>query len=80
VGGLFRAGCASVIHYPRWGWTLFCGIGSVILGVYFLATWTATSTFFVGLTIGIDVVFDGASLVEFAGAIYSLPKAESRTA
>jgi uncharacterized membrane protein HdeD (DUF308 family) len=53
---------------------------SVVLGVYLLATWTATSTFFVGLAIGIDLVFDGASLVGFAGAIHSLPKAECRTA
>jgi uncharacterized membrane protein HdeD (DUF308 family) len=80
VGGLFRAGCASVIQYPRWGWTVFAGLVSVVLGVYLLATWTATSTFFVGLAIGIDLVFDGASLVGFAGAIHSLPKAESRTA
>jgi uncharacterized membrane protein HdeD (DUF308 family) len=80
VGGLFRAGCASVIQYPRWGWTVFAGLVSVVLGVYLLATWTATSTFFVGLTIGIDLVFDGASLAGFAGVIHSLPKAESRTA
>jgi uncharacterized membrane protein HdeD (DUF308 family) len=52
--------------------SFFAGLASVVLGVYLLATWTATSTFFVGLAIGIDLVFDGASLVEFAGVIHSL--------
>jgi len=50
------------------------------LGIYLLATWTETSTFFIGLAIGIDLVFDGAALVGFAGAIHSLPKVQSRTA
>ena len=80
VGGLFRAVGASVIQFPRWGWTVFAGLVSVALGVYLLATGTATSTYFVGLAIGIDLVFDGTALVGFAGAIHSLPTAQSRTA
>ena len=80
VGGLFRAIVAGKIQFPRWGWTVFAGLVSVALGVYLLATWASTSTFFLGLAIGIDLVFDGASLVGFAGAIHSLPKVQSRPA
>jgi uncharacterized membrane protein HdeD (DUF308 family) len=80
VGGLFRTVGASVIKFPRWGWTVLAGLVSVALGVYLLATWTATSTFFVGLAIGIDLVFDGASLVGFAGAIHSLPSVQTKAA
>ena len=75
VGGLFRGIGASVIQFPRWGWTVFSGLISFGLGVYLLATWPAASTYFVGVVIGIDLLFDGASLVGFAGAISSLPKA-----
>ena len=78
VGGLFRAIGAGMIQFPRWGWTVFAGLVSVALGVYLLATWTATSTFFVGLAIGIDLVVDGAALVGFAGAIHSLPATRAR--
>jgi len=78
VGGLFRAIGAGMIQFPRWGWTVFAGLVSVALGIYLLATWTATSTFFIGLAIGIDLVFDGAALVGFAGAIHSIPTAQSR--
>ena len=80
VGGLFRAIVAGKIQFPRWGWTVFAGLVSVALGVYLLATWASTSTFFLGLAIGIDLVVDGASLVGFAGAIHSLPKVQSRAA
>jgi uncharacterized membrane protein HdeD (DUF308 family) len=80
VGGLFRAIGAGMIQFPRWGWTVFAGLVSVALGVYLVANWTATSAFFIGLAIGIDLVFDGASLVGFAGAIHSLPNVQSRAA
>jgi len=78
VGGLFRVSGASVIQFPRWGWMVFSGLVSVILGVYLLTIWPAASTFFIGLAIGIDLMFDGAALIGFAVAIHSLPKAESR--
>ena len=80
VGGMFRAIGASVIQFPRWGWMVFAGLVSVVLGVFLLTTWPAASTYFVGLAIGIDLIFDGAALVGFASAIHSLPKMQSRAA
>jgi len=76
VGGLFRGIGAGVIQFPRWGWTVFSGLVSFALGVYLLATWPAASTYFVGIVIGVDLIFDGASLVGFASAIQSLPKVQ----
>ena len=73
VGGLFRGVGASVIQFPRWGWTVFSGVVSIILGVYLLASWPAATTYFIGLAVGIDLIFDGSALVGFAGAIHSLP-------
>ena len=73
VGGLFRGVGASVIQFPRWGWTVFSGLVSVVLGIYLLVSWPAASTYFIGLAIGIDLIFDGSALVGFAGAIHSLP-------
>lgn len=78
VGGLFRGIGASVIQFPRRGWTVFSGLVSFVLGIYLLATWPAASTYFVGIVIGIDLIFDGASLVGFAAAISSLPKPQGR--
>jgi len=75
VGGLFRAAGAGVIHFPWWGWTVFAGLVSLGLGVYLLATYPIASTYFIGIVIGIDLIFDGGALVAFAGAIHSLPDA-----
>jgi uncharacterized membrane protein HdeD (DUF308 family) len=80
VGGLFRGIGASVIQFPRWGWTVFSGLVSFILGVYLLTTWPTASTYFIGVVIGVDLIFDGAALVGFAGAIHSLPEVQHRAA
>jgi uncharacterized membrane protein HdeD (DUF308 family) len=80
VGGLFRIVGASTIQFPRWGWTVLSGLVSVFLGVFLLTTWPAASTYFIGMAIGIDLIFDGAALLGFAGAIHSLPKAQVRAA
>jgi uncharacterized membrane protein HdeD (DUF308 family) len=80
VGGLFRAVGASVIQFPRWGWTVFSGLVSFALGVYLLVTWPAASQYFIGVVIGVDLIFDGAALAGFAGAIHSLPEVQSRAA
>jgi uncharacterized membrane protein HdeD (DUF308 family) len=79
VGGLFRAAGATLIRFPRWGWTVFAGLVAVVLGIYLLATWATATTYFLGLAIGIDLIFDGAALAGFAGAIHSLPKVQTRT-
>jgi uncharacterized membrane protein HdeD (DUF308 family) len=76
VGGMFRITGASVIQFPRWGWTVVAGIVSVVLGVLLLSSWPAASTYFVGIAVGVDLLFDGAALIGFAGAISSLPKAQ----
>jgi len=80
VGGLFRILGATAIQFPRWGWTVFAGLVSVGLGVYLLANWSTTSTYFIGIAIGTDLIFDGAALLGFAGAIHSLPAAHPRAA
>jgi uncharacterized membrane protein HdeD (DUF308 family) len=78
VGGLFRTIGASVIKFPWWGWTVLAGLVSVGLGIFVIANWGVTSTFFVGVVIGIDLIFDGGALSAFAGAIRSLPGAYKR--
>jgi uncharacterized membrane protein HdeD (DUF308 family) len=72
VGGLFRITGAGVIKFPYWGWTVFSGVVSVGLGVFLLATFPTASTYFVGIAIGVDLIFDGGALVAFASAIRSM--------
>jgi uncharacterized membrane protein HdeD (DUF308 family) len=80
VGGIFRGAGASALRFPRWGWTVFSGLVSFALGVYLLSTWPTASTYFIGVMIGVDLIFDGASLIGFATAIHSLPDLQLRKA
>jgi uncharacterized membrane protein HdeD (DUF308 family) len=43
------------------------------LGIFVIANWGVTSTVFIGIVIGVDLLFDGGALVAFAAAIRSLP-------
>lgn len=57
--GVFRIGNSTSIKTPRWGWVLFNGIISLILGILILASWPASSLFIIGLFVGIDLLFVG---------------------
>jgi uncharacterized membrane protein HdeD (DUF308 family) len=80
VGGTFRAAAAGTLQFPRWGWSAFSGAVSVVLGVMLLAQMPVSSIWFIGFAIGIDLVFDGASLSGVASAIRSLPRVSVRAA
>jgi uncharacterized membrane protein HdeD (DUF308 family) len=77
VAGVFRAIGAGAMKFPRWGWSVFSGLVSVGLGVMLLAQMPVSSIWFIGFAIGVDLIVDGASLIGFATAINTLPKASS---
>jgi len=72
VGGLFRATGSAMLKFPRWGWATFSGMLSLVLGIMLLVQWPVSSVWFIGFAIGVDMIFDGASLVAFAMAIHTL--------
>lgn len=80
VGGIFRITGAIAIQFPRWGWTVFAGVISAVLGISLLVSWPAASSYFVGMAIGIDLILDGGALLGFASAIHSLRVTEPEVA
>jgi uncharacterized membrane protein HdeD (DUF308 family) len=77
VGGMFRAIGAGALRFPRWGWAVFSGVVSVVLGVMLLTQLPASSLWFIGLAIGIDFVFDGTSLIALGTALRAVPTSGS---
>lgn len=78
VSGLFRSIGAGMLQFPRWGWSVFSGVVSVVLGVMLLAQMPVSSVWFIGFAIGVDLIFDGVSLIGFGTAIHQVfpaPKA-----
>lgn len=48
---------------PRWGWLLFDGIVSLLLGALIAGGWPGTAAWAIGLLVGIDLLFDGSSML-----------------
>jgi uncharacterized membrane protein HdeD (DUF308 family) len=60
------AGVGSAWEFrPRrgWGWLMFNGILSLLLAAVFIAGWPFSSTWLIGLFIGISLFVDGLSLL-----------------
>jgi uncharacterized membrane protein HdeD (DUF308 family) len=74
VGGVFRAIGAGMMKFPRWGWSVFSGLVSLVLGVMLLAQLPVSSIWFIGFAIGVDLIVDGASLIALATAIHTFPR------
>ncbi len=70
VGGLFRTIGSATAKFPRWGWAVFSGIVTVVLGIALLAQMPISGIWFIGFAIGVDLVFDGLAMIGFATAIH----------
>lgn len=77
VSGLFRAVGSGMLKFPRWGWSVFSGLVSLVLGVMLLAQLPVSSLWFIGFAIGIELIVDGSALIGLATAIHSLPELEA---
>lgn len=73
VGGVFRAVGSAVAKFPRWGWAVFSGVVSTVLGVVLLAQMPISGLWFIGFAIGVELICAGIAEIGFATAIHSLP-------
>jgi uncharacterized membrane protein HdeD (DUF308 family) len=69
VGGVFRAIGAASLRFPRWGWTAASGVIAVLLGLTLLAQLPASSLWFLGLAVGIDLLLEGTGLIALGSAL-----------
>src|SRR5688572_5134838 len=73
TAGMLRAVMAFQLRpIGGWGWVLFGGIVSVVLGVLILAQWPLSGLFAIGLFIAIELLVDGWSCVILALAAKSI--------
>jgi uncharacterized membrane protein HdeD (DUF308 family) len=73
VIGIFRLISAIRLKFPNWGWAVFDGAISFALGILLWAEWPWSGVWFMGLAVGISLVFRGWSYVMLALAVHSLP-------
>lgn len=63
TSGLFRTIAAPIEHNGQWGWVMFGGVCSLILGFIVLSGWPVTAVWFIGLMVGIEILLQGIMLV-----------------
>lgn len=77
ISGLFKVVISlSSREVSGWGWVLTSGILSLVLGVLIWTSWPIGSLWFIGLLVGIDLVFVGFSLAAMAIKVHSLEREE----
>ena len=66
VGGAMRAISALMIDLPNGGWAVLSGVVDVVLGFFLLTSWPVSGLWFLGLAVGIGLIFRGAWWSAFA--------------
>jgi len=66
IGGLFQLIGSMAIALPGWGWQAADGLLTFVLGLLVLAQWPASGLWVIGLFIGIDLIFYGATWIALA--------------
>ena len=66
VLGAFRSVGAISSRHPGWGWGLFNGLVSMVLGMFIWNRWPASSLWVIGLFVAIDMIVQGWSYIMLA--------------
>jgi uncharacterized membrane protein HdeD (DUF308 family) len=70
VSGILRVFLATQMkHGTPWGWIVFSGILSFLLGLMIVAHWPASSFFVLGIFLGVDLIFIGVGWITMGLAL-----------
>jgi uncharacterized membrane protein HdeD (DUF308 family) len=61
VGGTYRIVAASVERFPSWGWVVFNGVITLVLGIAILRQWPGAGLWVLGMFVGIDLIVNGVT-------------------
>jgi uncharacterized membrane protein HdeD (DUF308 family) len=74
ISGVFRLAAAVVLQTPNWGFAALSGLATAVLGGMIWAEWPAGTMWVIGMLIGIELIFRGASWISLALMLRSLPE------
>lgn len=73
-GGIFRIATAIAARSYNWGWLLFTGIISLLLGIAIWRHWPYSGLWVIGLVIGIEMLLNGWWLLMLGLVARRIPK------
>jgi uncharacterized membrane protein HdeD (DUF308 family) len=79
-GGVATATAFQVRPVEGWGWFLFDGVASILLGILILARWPSSSFWAIGTLVGTAVLMGGISRTMIAAKIRSAISSVESTA
>jgi uncharacterized membrane protein HdeD (DUF308 family) len=71
--GIFHLAAGIAAPLPNRSWVILSGLVSVILGIMIWNAWPEASLLYIGMFVGIDLIFQGWSWVMFALAAKRIP-------
>ncbi len=74
VEGAMRAVSALMINLPNGSWAVLSGVIDFILGIFLLSSWPFSGLWFLGLAVGISLIFRGFWWAAFALAARKMPR------
>ena len=75
VAGIYRLVTAITLRFPHWGFAALSGFITLWLGAMLWSEWPVSGFWFIGMCIGIDLVFRGASWVSLGLRLRQMPVA-----
>jgi uncharacterized membrane protein HdeD (DUF308 family) len=63
IGGIFRIVVSLSVRFPNTVWLLIHGVVNVLLGMMIIQVWPISGLWVIGTFIGIDLIFNGWTLV-----------------
>ena len=74
IGGVFQVIGALSVRWPNWGWALLSGLASIVLGAMVWSGWPASGLWFIGLWVGLSLLFRGWALVMLSATARAVAK------
>ena len=62
-GGIFRIAMALSVRFHNTSWLLLHGIINILLGISIWQSWPLSGLWVIGLFVGVDMIFNGWSLI-----------------
>jgi uncharacterized membrane protein HdeD (DUF308 family) len=69
MGGVKIIRAVQMRDAPRWGWVLFDGIVSVLIGAFVWASWPISSIWLVGVLVAVELIVAGSTSLALGAAL-----------